>query len=48
MTERWRSMIERLQPTTGRSALLLLNSLDDGPFHIPIAKSYETGIGKFI
>jgi hypothetical protein len=48
MTEPSRSMIERLQPTTGRSALLLLNSLDDGPFHIPIAKSYETGIGKFI
>jgi hypothetical protein len=37
-----------LQSTIGRSALLLLNSLDDGPFHIPIAKSYETGIGKFM
>jgi hypothetical protein len=48
MIERSRSMIARLQSTTGRSALLLLNSLDDGPFHIPIAKSYETGLGKFV
>jgi hypothetical protein len=48
MTERSRSMIARLQSTTGRSALLLLNSLDDGPFHIPVAKSHETGIGKFM
>jgi hypothetical protein len=48
MTERSPSMTGRLQSTNGRSALLLLNSLDDGPFHIPIAKSYETGIGKFM